>query len=109
MVDHEKSRRNTNQRISDEVSEADSSGVVDSWMAKKTNEGVLETTRVDRSLFATVKQRKLSYFGRILRWSGDCSEKKVIPIPGSRTHGRPKTAWIDNITSWTGLPLHQLL
>jgi len=21
----------------------------------------------------------------------------------------PKTAWIDNITSWTGLPLHQLL
>jgi len=80
-----------------------------SWMAK--NEWVLETTGVDRSLFATVKQRKLSHFGHILRRSGDCLEKEVIQvtIPGSRTRGRPKMAWINNITSWTGLPLCQLL
>jgi len=65
----------------------------------------MKTTGVDRSLFATVKQRKLSHFGHILRRSGDCLEKEVIKgtIPGSRTRGRSKTAWID-ITSCTGLP-----
>jgi len=37
-----------------------------SWTAKGTNEWVLETARVDRSLLATVKPRKLSHFGHIL-------------------------------------------
>jgi len=49
-------------------------------MAKKTNKWVLETTGVDRSLFATVKQRKLTYFGHILRRSGDCLEKEVNQV-----------------------------
>jgi len=57
------------------------------------------------------KQRKMSYGGYILSRSGDCLEKKVIQgtTPGSRTRGRQTTAWIKNITSWTDLPLHQLL
>ena len=29
--------------------------------------------------------------------------------PGSRSRGRPKTAWMLNITSWTGLSVEQLL
>jgi len=48
------------------------------WTAKKTNEWVLKTAGVDRSLLATVKQRKLSHFCHILRKPGDCLEKKVI-------------------------------
>ena len=37
-------------------------------------------------------------------------EKELIQgtTPGSRTRGRPKMTWIDNIKSWTGLSLTEL-
>jgi len=71
-----------------------------SWIARKKNKCVLETAGVDRSLFATVKQIKLSYFGHILRRLGDCLEKEAIQdtIPGSHTH-IPKVVLINNNTS----------
>ena len=80
-----------------------------SWRAKRTNEWVLETARMSRSLLASVKEMKLAYYGHILRKKGDCLEKELIQgttvTPGSRTRGRPKMTWIDNIKSWTGLSL----
>ena len=30
-------------------------------------------------------------------------------LPGNRKRGRPKTAWIDNVTSWTGLKLEDTI
>jgi len=82
-----------------------------SWTAKKTNEWVLMTAGVERSLLASIKNRKLTYFGHIMRKQGDNLEKEIIQgtTPGSRTRGRPKTAWKDNTTSWTGLSVEQLL
>jgi len=29
-------------------------------------------------------------------------------LPGNRKRGRPKTAWIDNVTSWMGLKLEDI-
>ena len=82
-----------------------------SWMAKKTNEWVLKTAGVERSLLTSVKHRKLAYFGHIMRKRGDNLEKEIMQgtTPGSRTRGRPKTAWMSNIISWTGLSVEQLL
>ena len=42
---------------------------------------------------------------------GDCLEKELIQgtTPGSRTRGRPKMTRIDNIKSWTGLSLTELI
>jgi len=28
-------------------------------------------------------------------------------MPGARRRGRPCTAWMDNIKTWTGLPVHE--
>jgi len=28
-------------------------------------------------------------------------------MPGARRRGRPRTAWMDNINTWTGLPLEE--
>jgi len=28
-------------------------------------------------------------------------------MPGARRRGRPRTAWIDNIKTWTGLPVEE--
>ena len=28
-------------------------------------------------------------------------------MPGARRHGRPRTAWMDDIKTWTGLPVEE--
>ena len=75
------------------------------------DEWVLNTAGVERSLLASVKERKLVYFGHVMRMKGDSLEKEIMQgtTPGSRSRGRPKTAWMSNITSWTGLSVEQLL
>ena len=52
-----------------------------SWTAKRTNEWVLETAGVSRSLLASVKEMKAAYYGHILRKKGDCMEKQCKVQP----------------------------
>ena len=51
------------------------------------------------------------YFGHVMRKNGYSLEEEIMQgtTPGSRSRGRPKTAWMSNITSWTGLSVEQLL
>jgi len=49
-----------------------------SWTAKKTNSSVLEQAGVNRNLLATVKSRKLRYFGHIMRGEDKSLEKGII-------------------------------
>ena len=30
-------------------------------------------------------------------------------MPGARRRGRPRMAWMDNIKTWTGLPVEELV
>ena len=78
--------------------------------ARKTNEWVLKTAGVERSLLTSVKERKLGYYGHVMRKEGDL-EKAIIQgtTPGSRARGRPRTTWMNNITEWTGLSVDQLV
>ena len=71
-----------------------------------TNEWVLNKAGVKRKLLETVKTRKLAYYGHTTRKQGSCLEKEIIQetMPGARRRGRPRTAWMDNIKTWTGLP-----
>ena len=80
------------------------------WTDRKTNEWVLATAGVDRNLLISVKERKLAYFGHVMRKQGDCLEKMLMQgtTPGARARGRPRTNWLNNITSWTGLSMEQL-
>jgi len=73
-----------------------------SWTAKKTNELVLNKAGVKRELLDTVKARK---YGHTIRKQGSCLEKEIVQgtMPGARRRGRPRMAWKDNITTWTGL------
>ena len=76
-----------------------------SWTAKKTNEWVLNKARVKRELLDTVKARKLAYYGHTIMKQGSCLEKEIMQgtMPGARRRGRPRTAWMDNIKTWTEL------
>ena len=55
----------------------------------------------------TVKARKLAYYGHTMRKQGSCLEKEIMQatMPGARRRGRPRTAWMDNIKTWTGPPM----
>jgi len=76
-----------------------------SWIAKKTNEWVLNKAGVKRELLDTVKARKLAYYGYTMRKQESCLEKEIMQgtMPGARRRGRPRTAWMGNIKTWTGL------
>ena len=56
-----------------------------SWTDRKTNEWVLATAGVDRNLLISVKERKLAYFGHVMRKQEDCLEKMLMQgtTPGS--------------------------
>jgi len=77
-----------------------------SWTANETNELVLNKAEVKRELLDTVKARKLAYYGHIMTKQGSCLEKEITreTVPGARRRGRPRTAWMDDIKTWTGLP-----
>ena len=64
---------------------------------------------LERELLDTVKARKLAYYGHTTRKQGNCLEKEIMQgtIPGVRKRGRPRTAWIDNMQSWTGLSVEE--
>jgi len=80
-----------------------------SWTAKKTNEWVLNKAGVKRELLDTVKSRKLAYYGHTMRKQGSCLEKEIMQgtMPGARRRGRPRTVWMDNIKTWTGLSVEE--
>ena len=64
---------------------------------------------VKRELLDTVKARKLAYYGHTMRKQGSCLEKEIMKgtVAGSRRRGRPRTAWTDNIKTWTGLSVEE--
>lgn len=82
-----------------------------SWMAKKTNEWVLEQLGTERQMLNDIKTRKLKYFGHVMRKKGECLEKEIMQgtTYGARARGRPRMTWIENIKKWTGLNMSQLM
>ena len=80
-----------------------------SWTAKKTNKWVGNKAGVKMELLGTVRERKLAYYGHTMMKQGSCLEKEIMQgtMPGARRRRRPRTAWMDNIKTWTGLPVEE--
>ena len=78
-----------------------------SWKKHMSNEEVLGQAGVKRSLFGTVCQRKMSFFGHIMRH--DSMQRNLLEgmVEGKRGRGRPRQQWSDNILQWTGLNFQQ--
>jgi hypothetical protein len=79
------------------------------WTAKRRNEEVLQEVGGER-LRGEVVQRKLSYFGHIMR-KENCLEKDIITggTEGKRRRGRPRRMWIDDVKEWTGMTMEQAI
>ena len=76
---------------------------------QKTNEWVLNKAGVKKELLHTVKARKLAYYGHTIRKQGSCLEKEIMQrtMTGACRRGRPRTAWMDNIKTCTGLSMKE--
>ena len=44
-----------------------------------------------------------------MRKQGSCLENEIMQgtMPGARRRGRPRTAWMDNVKTWTGLSVEE--
>ena len=63
-----------------------------------------ESNRIEwNALLDTVKARKLAHYRHFMRKQGSCLENEIMQgtMPGARRRGRPRTAWIDKVKTWT--------
>jgi len=76
---------------------------------QRKHEWVLNKLGVYRELLNTVKARKLAYYGHSMRKQGSWLEKEIAQgaMPGARSRRRPRTAWMDNIKTSTGIPVEE--
>lgn len=76
-----------------------------SWTERVTNEAVLQRLNKERELLLTIKKRKTSYLGHVIR--GEKYEVLQLilqgKIEGRRGIGRKQYSWLRNIRNWTGL------
>jgi len=75
----------------------------------KKHEWVLNEAGVRKELLKTAKAEKLSYNDHTTRKQGSCLEKEITQgtMPGARRRKRPRTAWMDNSKTWTGLTMDE--
>ena len=77
-----------------------------SYKDRITNEQVRKTIIKHigpyENLLATVKRRKLKWYGHVTRSDGLTKVILQGTVEGSRRRGRPEKSWIDNIAEWTG-------
>ena len=74
-----------------------------SWKDKKTNVWVLEKIGTDLTIRRGIMERKLNYFGHIVRRS-EGVEKQILQgaVEGKRGRVRPLISWTDNIKKVSG-------
>ena len=78
-----------------------------SWTEHKTNEWILEKIECGKGTPTTMKRRRLTYYGRVIRRT-DCLEKDLTEgcTPGYRTRGRQRRRWREDISEWMGLHMN---
>ncbi|KAK9401986.1 Reverse transcriptase domain-containing protein [Crotalus adamanteus] len=79
------------------------------WIARRSNQSVLEEINPDCSLEGQILKLKLKYFGHLMRRK-DSLEKSLMlgKIEGNRRRGRQRMRWLDGVTEAVGVNLNGL-
>ena len=84
-----------------------------SYKEHKTNEYVRKTVcslvGPQEPLLATVKRRKMIWFGHVTRHDSLCKTIMQGTVEGGRRRGRQRKSWSDNVKEWTDLTMPELL
>ncbi|RUS68738.1 hypothetical protein EGW08_023500 [Elysia chlorotica] len=78
-----------------------------SWRQKLTNYEVLQKLNIRREIGQCIRDRKLQYYGHLMRHESVIRDLYNGEVEGSRGRGRPRTKWNDNIAEWTFYSLVQ--
>ena len=62
-----------------------------------------------KALLATVKRRKLAWFGHVTRHNSLSKTILQDTLEGGRSRGQQKKCWMDNIKEWVSLSMPELL
>ena len=71
-----------------------------SWKEKKTNNTVLETAGIGRSLLKTIRERQLKFLGHINRHNGLEHLALTGKIEGTRSRGRQRITNLESLNHW---------
>jgi hypothetical protein len=88
-------------------------GIRISYREHKTNEYVRSTVTAlvgpQEPLLATVKRRKLAWFGHVTHHNTLSKTILQGTLKGSRRRGRQKKSWVTNVKEWTECEMPELL
>ena len=81
-----------------------------SWTEKRTNIG-WSTRRKQKDSCWSRQERGNRHISDIMRKKKESLEKEILHgnMSGGSASGRPKIRWMDNIRTWTGLAMKELL
>ena len=79
-----------------------------SWTAKKTNEWILNKAGVEGTA-RHCQSKEASILWSHHEETRNYLKKEIMQgtMPGARRRGRPRKAWMDNIKTWTELPVEE--
>jgi len=79
------------------------------WTARSRNSEILEAVGNPMSLYGVLLNQKMRYFGHVIRANG--MEKCIMlgMTEGTRSRGRPRRRWIDEIMDETNLQMRELI
>lgn len=74
------------------------------WTKRITNAEVLQRMNTNKELLLTLKERKIEYFGHVMRGNKYEILRLIIEgkIQGKRSVGRRKNSWLKDIRRWLG-------
>ena len=72
-----------------------------SWTDKISNESVLTIANVKRKLLETIKNRKMTFLGHVMRRKGIENLSLTGRVEGKRARGRQRMTYLSNIKEWT--------
>ena len=72
------------------------------WVARRTNQEVLQMAGMSRELITTVRRRQLGYLGHVLRRDGLEKDCLLGMIEGRRARGRQRMKYMDDIKEMVG-------
>jgi len=80
-----------------------------SWTEHRTNQEILDELAPSRRFLPEIQRCKLKYCGHIVRAENLSTTILHGRINGSRSRGRPKRRWTDDVKNWSGLPIAECI
>ena len=73
-----------------------------SHLDRKTYLKVLLMAKAKQTLLRTIQERKLQYFGHLIRGKGKQKLLMEGKIEGTRRKGKQRRTWTSDVTDWCG-------